>query len=120
MHGHKRCWAPSEIGSFVDHALLGADHLPVIKSVESSLKKVTAIVKIKSKLLSASISYTTNTFLPYSLRKWETIQASVIENKIMAPPLPKNSSVWVINATDNVGSTVSSPYFFTNKTKTEE
>lgn len=119
-HGHPQGWAPREIGVFIDHYLKGTPALPTVASVESTSEHIKAVVSGATKLNMASVSYTTDTVLPYSSRIWQTIPATVHENDITAPPLPKNTTIWLINVTDDKGMTISSPYFFTNEPKNEE
>ncbi len=119
-HGHGQGSEPEEIGVFIDHYLKGTPALPAIGSVESTSDQVTALVTGATKLNGASISYTTDTTLPYGSRNWQTVQATIQENKITAPPLPENTTIWLINITDDKGLTISSSYFFTNGIKTEE
>ncbi|MBA7576719.1 hypothetical protein ES708_18560 [subsurface metagenome] len=119
-HGHGQGCEPEEIGVFIDHYLTGAPALPTVRSVKSTPDQVTALVTGKTKLNGASISYTTDTMLPFSSRKWQTVPATVRENKITAPPLPANTTIWLINAIDDRGLTISSSYFFSNGIKNEE
>ncbi len=120
VHGHPQGWAPKEIGEFADHYLLGTVPLPAIKCVHSNAKKISAHIKATTDLASASVSFTVDTALPYSNRKWQTVAATIKKHKITAPALPGNTSIWIINVTDDGGLTVSSPYFFTNGIKNEE
>jgi len=119
-HGQGQGSEPKEIGVFIDHYLKGTPALPVIGSVESTSDQVTALVTGATKLERASISYTLDTILPYSLRKWQTVQATIQDSRITAMPLPAKTTIWLINATDDKGLTISSSYFFTNGTKNEE
>jgi cephalosporin-C deacetylase-like acetyl esterase len=120
VHGHPQGWAPKEIGEFTDRYLLSTAQLPQIKCVHSKAKKVSARIKTKTGLTSASLSYTIDTTLPYSNRKWQTVAAAIKKNKLKAPPLPANTTIWILNVTDDKGSKISSPYYFTNKRKREE
>lgn len=119
-HGHPQGCAPKEIGEFVDQNLFHSIPLPFIKSVRSDGRRVKARIRSKLKLTAASISYTTDTVLPYSSRRWHTIETLLKNGKLVAPPLPPATTVWLINVTDSGGSTISSSYFFTSGTKKEE
>ncbi len=116
-HGHSQGWAPKEIGEFVDQQVWKGEPLPVVRSVRSSPRRVTAVIRGKATLSTAAVWYTTDTTMPYSTRKWKSMPAFVVKNKVNAQPLPANTTIWLINITGQQGTTISSSYFFTPETK---
>lgn len=111
IHGHEPGWAPKEIGLFIDSYLTKGKSLPVISSI-SLKEKVEAKVKTETGLNHASLSYTTDTNLPFKDRKWNTVSAKIQGNHIVADAPPTNTTIWILNATDDNGSIVSSSYQF--------
>ena len=114
VHGHPQGWAPVEIGLFVDQYLLKGKPLPVISAISGKNNSVDAKVKTETGLSKASLSYTTDTTLPFKDRNWITVPAKINGNDIIADAPPANTTIWILNATDDRGAIVSSTYQFKN------
>jgi dienelactone hydrolase len=112
VHGHEPGWAPKEIGLFVDHYLINGKALPLISKISIKKEDIEAKVKTETGLTQASLSYTTDTVLPYKNRKWITVPAKVRGSKIVADAPPANTTIWILNAVDDNGSIISSSYQF--------
>jgi len=112
VHGHPQGWAPVEIGLFVDQYLIKGKPLPVISKIKVKTNGVEAKVKTETGLTQASLSYTTDTNLPFKDRKWTTVPAKIDGKTIIADAPPANTTIWILNATDERGAIVSSAYQF--------
>ena len=112
VHGHPQGWAPVEIGLFVDQYLIKGKPLPVISKIKVKSNEVEAKVKTKTGLTQASLSYTTDTNLPFKDRKWTTVPAKIDGKNINANAPPSNTTIWILIATDDRGANVSSAYQF--------
>jgi dienelactone hydrolase len=112
VHGHEPGWAPNEIGLFIDHYLIKGKALPIIAKIDMKKEGVQAKVKTETGLAGATLSYTIDTMLPYKDRKWITVPAKINGTNIIADAPPANTTIWILNATDDNGSIVSSSYQF--------
>lgn len=112
VHGHEPGWGPNEIGLFIDHYLIKGKALPIISKIDMQKEGVQAKVKTETGLAGATLSYTIDTMLPYKDRKWITVPAKINGTNIIADAPPANTTIWILNATDNNGSIVSSSYQF--------
>lgn len=97
-HGHQPGWAPSEIGRFIDHHLLGTAPLPQLGTPR--ITEGQAIVDVKSQipLKFAQLHYTTETGR-LADRKWVSVSARLEQQKISAP-VPDEATLWLFSVTD--------------------
>ena len=110
-HSHRDGWAPAEIGLFVDEHLRGGKPLPTILQPEKSGDDMHAAVRAKTKLVSATLHYTTETG-PINKRQWQTIPGQVEGSRITAKAPPAEATIWFLTVTDERGAVVSSELVF--------
>ncbi|QIP13866.1 prolyl oligopeptidase family serine peptidase [Spirosoma aureum] len=111
-HGHIEGWTPPEIGWFVDSYLTHGTPLPVLSVIGRRSGRVQAVVSGSSPIKLATLSFTTDSTLPYRERYWQTRPANVSGNRIIADAPPAQTTIWLLNVTDERGATVSSAYQF--------
>jgi hypothetical protein len=99
-----------EIEVFFNQVLFDGKPLPALIAQHIGFGQVTAKVLTKTRIFSASLSYTTDTTLPYEARKWVTLPAKVDGVSITAPAPPDNTTIWFLNAVDERNTIVSSEY----------
>ncbi|WP_170108775.1 alpha/beta hydrolase family protein [Spirosoma oryzae] len=100
---------PNEIRLFLDKIFQGGKGLAQISDLSMSGQTAKATVKGPAAIQKATISYTTDTTLPYSSRSWQTVNA-VLSGETITATVPTNATIWFINATDAQGAVVSTPY----------
>ncbi len=110
-HGYQPPWQTEEIGWFIDQYLKGGTPLPKISTPKIAGDKVLADVKSQTKLISASLEYTTD-YGPNKERKWHSVKAEISDSKIISPLPPKDVKVWFLTVTDERKAMVSSELMF--------
>ncbi len=112
-HSQSAGSTPVEIGVFIDHYLQpGKPNLPVFKKITVSGDLVTAEVQSASKILTATINYTTANTIPFKDRVWKVTAATVNGNIISAQMPPPETTIWMLNLKDAAGNIMSSEYMF--------
>lgn len=111
-HGHAPGWAPKEIGEFIDHYLLGTPSLPVITKMGTSAGVIKAEVKSSSKIVNATLAYTTDNTIPFKDRVWKTVPANVNGTTISTPVPPVGTTIYLLDYTDDRGNSMSSELVF--------
>jgi len=110
-HGHREGWAPTEIGLFIDQYLQEGKPLPRIQRPAIDDGQTTARVQAKTKLVSASLIYTTQTG-PINKRQWQTVPAEVQGRRITAKAPPQEATIWFLTVTDSRNAVISSELVF--------
>lgn len=114
-HGHEAGWAPPEIGAFIDSYLKGTRKLPKVGRPNLSKGRIISKLSMKERYTNASLSYTTDTVLPFSNRTWATIPAFIKRNRIISNLPPENATIWILNVKTLTGFHVSSDYQFVSR-----
>jgi hypothetical protein len=110
-HGHREGWAPQEIGIFIDQYLQDGKPLPRIQRPAIDDGQTTARVQAKTKLVSASLIYTTQTG-PINKRQWQTVPAEIQGKRITAKAPPQEATIWFLTVTDSRNAVISSELVF--------
>ena len=111
-HGHEAGWAPPEIGAFIDQFLRNGRPLAQIGPVQFRKKTVQSTVTSSVPLAEASLSYTTDTVLPYEKRNWTTVPAKLRQHTITGQRPPAEATIWLLNVRDERGYVTSTPFQF--------
>lgn len=106
LHSHEHGWAPNEIGMFIDSHCRPPHSLPQLENPEVSTEAIKVPYTSSSPLKSATFHYTTDAG-PRTDRGWQSIDATIEADFIIASPLPKGANTWFINVTDERNATVS-------------
>lgn len=118
-HGHQPGWAPQEIGLFIDSKCRGGVPLPKVTSVEASSKGTSAEIVSSTPIMKAALHYTTDEGRR-SDRNWQSLDAKVDGNTIVAPAVPADANTWFLSVTDDRGAMVTSDVHFAEAAKTGE
>ncbi|MBB14341.1 hypothetical protein CMK22_03665 [Candidatus Poribacteria bacterium] len=111
-HGHEQGWAPKEIEMFVSQYLTGGVPLPVVHCPIVHLgRRLVASVSAETELFSANLHYTTDT-TPYSERRWNTVDAEIDDNTIVANVGTDQKCTSILTVRDERGAIVSSQFVF--------
>lgn len=89
-HGHVDGWTPPEIGWFIDSYLTGGIALPRLSDVRTRRGRAWAVVASALTLTQATLSFTSDTTLPYSDRRWQTVPAQIRGRRIATDLPPPN------------------------------
>lgn len=100
---------PNEIRLFMDKIFKGGKGLAQFSDLSQSGQTLKAAIKGPVAIQKAALSYTTETTLPYSARKWQTVDATLSGETITAT-VPTGATIWFISATDAQGAISSTPY----------
>ena len=111
-HSHCDGWIPPEIGRFIDEKLLHVTPLPVIQPARKTSGGIAARINTQTKIIAATVSYTTDNAVPFSQRKWRTVPAILRRNTIYFNHLPAGATLWLLHVQDERGNQVSSKYYF--------
>jgi dienelactone hydrolase len=106
-HGHPPGWAPKEIGLFIDSFCRDGQPLPVPGEPKVLKDKVEIAYASVVPLKSAALHYTTDDG-PRSERKWNTLNAEITKDAVIAPLPSPNANTWMIAVTDERGAMVTS------------
>ncbi|MFC1677848.1 alpha/beta hydrolase family protein [Planctomycetota bacterium] len=112
LHGHHEGWKPREIELFIDQYLQGGTIVPTVgKPQIISDNQIRAKVKTETKLVSASVRYTTESRSNVD-REWHIIPAEIHGNNIIAKSPPIEAEIWFVTVSDQRGAEVSSELVF--------
>ena len=114
LHSHEHGWAPQEIYAFADHFTKNGTPLPQIMKVNKSRQEISARVKSDTRLVKASLNYTTNDSdtTSWENKKWVT-EPAIIENNTLRVKLSQGKmTAYYLSVTDERGLTVSSEVLF--------
>jgi len=110
-HSHKDGWAPAEIGLFIDNCLRGGKPLPTILRPQKTGEQVRADVRTKTKLVRATLHYTTETG-PVNKRQWQAVPGRIERSQITVKAPPKEATIWFLTVADERAALVSSELVF--------
>lgn len=111
-HSHPAGWAPVEIGLFIDSHC--RDGVPLPKPTKPTIAedgKVRVTIASEIPLKKASLHHTAGTGLR-SERKWETIDAIIEGDTVIAPAPPAGANTWFITIIDERDALVSTTVQF--------
>ena len=97
---------------FIDSYINGTKSLCPIEAPAIKKDKVEAFVKLNVPISKVFLNYTTDTTGILMDRKWSTIKASLVENKIVSSLPPANTTMWFLSAIDARGLKTSSEVQF--------
>jgi len=104
---------PKEIKVFIDSQLGKEVPLPRFASLEMGNKQILAKVESQSKLVSASIHYTTDPIrVENGKRNWISKPAVLKNNMVVAPEVDEKATIWFLSVIDERGMMVSSELQF--------
>lgn len=110
-HSHPAGWAPVEIGRFIDSHCAGGKALPVTGKIKRDGELVRLPYTSAVAVVSAQLHYTTDGG-PRSQRVWQSREAGVGSDAIIAPAPPPEANTWFFTLTDENGGMVSSEVQF--------
>jgi hypothetical protein len=108
-HGHRRGWAPPEIGLFVDQHLRRGEPLARVKSVKRDGGRVDVTFDASVPVPRAALCFTTDSG-PWKERKWHTRPTEVTETTVRADLPEERPLVYFLTLTDDRGATVSTEH----------
>ncbi|MBX9790635.1 MAG: serine hydrolase [Pirellulales bacterium] len=106
-HSHPDGWAPQEIGLFIDSLLRDGKPLAVVGELSIADGRLATTAASPLKLKSAALHFTTERG-PINKRAWQTIAATIGDDKIMADAPPADATAWFVTVTDERGAVSSS------------
>ncbi|MBT7915963.1 MAG: alpha/beta fold hydrolase [Planctomycetaceae bacterium] len=112
-HGH--IFGFAEFFVFIDQYCKGGTPMPTILKPTITDAKVSALVRTKTKLVSARLHYTTGSHALNKDRKWVTTDLTINGVRISGAAPPENVTVWYVDLQDARGVTVSSAPIVTTK-----
>ena len=115
LHGHSGHGTGMDIPEtfpFIDSYINGTKSLCPIEAPAIKKDKVEAFVKLNVPISKVFLNYTTDTTGILMDRKWSTIKASLVENKIVSSLPPANTTMWFLSAIDARGLKTSSEVQF--------
>jgi dienelactone hydrolase len=111
-YGHGAGWEVKETMPFIDSYLNGTKPLCPIETPAIKNDKIEALVKVNVPISKVYLNYTTDTAGVLMDRKWISVEASLVKNKIVSSLPPANSTMWFLSAIDERGLKTSSEVQF--------
>ncbi len=110
-HSHPAGWAPVEIEGFIGSHCAGGKALPATGRIKRDGELVRLPYTSAVAVVSAQLHYTTDGG-PRSKRTWQSREAGVGSDAVIAPAPPAEANTWFITLTDESGAMVSSEVQF--------
>ncbi len=111
-YGHGAGWEVKETMPFIDSYINGTKPLCPIEAPAIKNDKIEALVKLNVPISKVYLNYTTDTAGVLMDRKWISVEASLVKNKIVSSLPPANSTMWFLSAIDERGLKTSSEVQF--------
>jgi dienelactone hydrolase len=115
LHGHYGHGAGMDVKEtipFIDSYINGTKALCSIEVPTIKNDKIEALVNLSVPILKVYLNYTTDTAGILMDRKWNTVEVSLVKNKIVSSLPPINSTMWFLSAIDERGLKTSSEVQF--------
>ncbi|NLS97791.1 MAG: prolyl oligopeptidase family serine peptidase [Planctomycetaceae bacterium] len=113
-HSHQHGWAPKEIGFFVDSVLAGGAPLARLSQIHVEGNKVRADVVNKVPVAKGQLHFTSDTG-PWQERKWQTVEAQVVDGAICGELPDTRPLVFYLSAIDDRGAITSAQHVAIDK-----
>lgn len=105
-HGHSGHGSGMDIKetfTFIDSYINGTKPLCSIEIPAIKNNKIEAVVNLSVPVVKVYLNYTTDTTGILMDRKWVTVEAALVKNKIVSSLPPGNSTIWFLSAIDDRG-----------------
>jgi len=115
LHGHSGRGSGMDIPEtipFIDSYIKGTKPLCSIGAATIKNDKIEAFVNLSVPVTKVYLNYTTDTAGVLMGRKWISVEASLVKNKIVCSLPPINSTMWFLSAIDDRGLKTSSEIQF--------
>lgn len=110
-HSHPAGWAPTEIGLFIDHVLLGTPGLAQLDELSADEECVKVSYSSEQQLSGAALHYTTGDEA-INMRTWETVAGEVAAGHVETPAPPADATAYFVAVTDDRGAVTSTRVVF--------
>lgn len=110
-HGHPSGWAPAEIGLFIDSHCIARNPLAIPSQPTRQGDQIHLPYTSAHPISKAQLHYTTDDG-PRAKRDWQSLDATITAQTIIAPAPPAEANTWFLTLTDDRDATVSSDIQF--------
>jgi dienelactone hydrolase len=110
-HGHPPGWAPAEIGLFIDSHCIAGKPLAIPGQPTRQDDQIHLPYTSAHPISKAHLHYTTGDG-PRAKREWQSLDATITAQTIIAPAPPAEANTWFLTLTDDRDATVSSDIQF--------